>query len=136
MVSRAEDFTAFFDRAAFDRTADLSNWHAVRRDLRKKLVSIRFAGALPRLREREELHDEYAVPKGSRRIHNSILRKEVLENDRGDHNIRCGMHLRTHGRPSLQGEGVLESADALVVPQFQWEGRIRRVAEPHRPDSR
>src|SRR5207247_2583038 len=47
----SEDFTAFFDRAAFDRTADLSNWHAVRRGLRKKLVSIRFADALPRLRE-------------------------------------------------------------------------------------
>ena len=30
------DLTAFFDRAEVDTKADLSNWHAVRRDLRKK----------------------------------------------------------------------------------------------------
>ncbi len=30
------DLTAFFDRTEVDTKADLSNWHAVRRDLRKK----------------------------------------------------------------------------------------------------
>jgi len=30
------DLTAFFDRAEVDTKADLSNWHAVRKDLRKK----------------------------------------------------------------------------------------------------
>jgi len=30
------DLTAFFDRAEVDAKADLSNWHAVRKDLRKK----------------------------------------------------------------------------------------------------
>jgi hypothetical protein len=30
------DLTAFFDRAQVDTKADLSDWHAVRRDLRKK----------------------------------------------------------------------------------------------------
>jgi len=30
------DLTAFFDRAEVDAEADLSNWHAVGRNLRKK----------------------------------------------------------------------------------------------------
>jgi len=30
------DLTAFFDRAEVDTKADLSDWHAVRRELRKK----------------------------------------------------------------------------------------------------
>jgi len=30
------DLTAFFDRTEVDTKADLSNWHAVHRDLRKK----------------------------------------------------------------------------------------------------
>ncbi len=30
------DLTAFFDRAEVDTRANLSDWHAVRRDLRKK----------------------------------------------------------------------------------------------------
>src|SRR6267143_2573258 len=85
---------------------------------------------------REQLHDEDAVPGRSRRIHHSIPREEVLDNDRRDHNVRRGVHLGTDCRPSLHDEGVLKSAEALIVPKFQWEGRIRRVAEPHRPDAR
>src|SRR6266487_5973586 len=67
----------------------------------------------------QDLYHENSIAARARDVCDSIRRQERVDDARVEDDVRRRVHLRAHGAPPLEDDGVVEPRGALVVSQLE-----------------